>query len=142
MSNLESDYGLAEAAARRKRETRKIANQQAAMLGQQRGSRNLAEIQKQYSRGFQPQVAAYGSRGLMGPNVQSGISLKGLGQYAERLQADLGQETARMQDELTRIQNDEAAAQADLEDYLASLRLQKQRDIIGQALDIKTLASY
>ena len=47
-----------------------------------------------------------------------------------------------MQDELTRIQNDEAASQADLEDYLASLRLQKQRDIIGQAIDIKTLASY
>jgi hypothetical protein len=142
MSNWESDYGLAEAAARRKRETRKIANQQAAMLGQQRGSRNLAEIQKRYSEGYQPKVASYGSRGLMGPNVQSGISLKGLGQYAARLQEDLGSETARMQQELTRIQNEEAAAQADLEDYLAQLRLQKQRDIIGQALDIKTLASY
>mgnify|MGYP003332662722 CR=1 FL=1 len=142
MSDFNSLYAGAEASAIRKRETRKIANQQAAALGQQRGSRNLAEIQKRYSEGYQPKVASYASRGLMGPSVQSGISLKGLSQYAASLQGALGQETARMQDELTRIQNDEAASQADLEDYLASLRLQKQRDIIGQAIDIKTLASY
>ena len=46
MSDFNSLYAGAEASAIRKRETRKIANQQAAALGQQRGSRNLAEIQK------------------------------------------------------------------------------------------------
>lgn len=144
MSDWSSDsaYGFAEATARRRRERTKIANQQAAALGQQRGARNLADIQKRYSEGYQPQVASFGARGLIGPNVSSGITMKGLSDYALSLQKDLGEETARMQDELAAIQLREAEAQNDLEDYLASLRLQKQQDVLSQAIDIKTLASY
>lgn len=142
MSNWISDFGLAEAAAKRRREQTKIANQQAAFLGQQRGQRNLAEIQKRYTEGFQPQVASFGRRGLGGPSVQSGIRTKGLERYAESLQRDLGAETQSLQDELTRIQLNEAQSQADLEDYLAQLRLDKQKSILQDALNIKTLASY
>lgn len=142
MSNWTSDYGLAEASAKRKREVRKTANQQSAFLGQQRGQRNLADIQKRYSEGLQPTVAAYGRRGFGGPSSMSGIRTTGLEKYAESLQKDLGAETRAMQDELSRIQADEAASQADLEDYLAQLRLEKQRAILADALNIKSLASY
>ena len=38
------DYGLTEAAAIRRKQQRSIANTQSAMLGQQRGSRNLALV--------------------------------------------------------------------------------------------------
>lgn len=137
-----SAYGLAEASALRRRNRTKIANQQAAALGQQRGARNLADIQKRYSQGYQPKVASYGARGLIGPNVSSGITLKGLSDYAVSLQKDLGEETARMQDELASIQLREAESQNELDDYLAALRLQKQQDALSQAIDIKTLASY
>lgn len=137
-----SDFGLAEASAKRKREQRKIANQQSALLGQQRGQRNMAEIQRRYSEGLQPTVAGYGRRGLGGPSMGSGIRTRGLEKYAESLQRDLGSETQAMQDELNRVQADEASAQTDLEDYLAQLRLDKQRAILADALNIKSLASY
>ena len=71
MSDLAStfygDYGLAEATARRRRLQESVANQQAARLGQMRGERGISKLTKQYMEGFQPQMAAYGKRGLAGP---------------------------------------------------------------------------
>jgi hypothetical protein len=136
------DFGISEAQARRRRSQRTIANEQAAMLGQQRGQRNLLNIQKQYTEGFQPMVAQYGRRGLGGPNVQSGIRTRGLEKYAEQLQADLGSETSRMNDELRGIAQDETNAQQELEDYLADLRLQKAFAAMQSAMNIKQFAAY
>lgn len=141
-SSWYSSFGLAEASAKRKRETRKIANQQSALLGQRRGQRNLADIQKRYAEGLNPTVGSYARRGLMGASSRSGIATSGLSKYAESLQRELGTESQAMQDELNRIQADEAASQADLEDYLAQLRLDKQRAILSDALNIKSLSSY
>jgi hypothetical protein len=47
-----------------------------------------------------------------------------------------------LQDEQNRIAMAEAQSQADLEDYLAQLRLQKQRDIISSATALKQYAAY
>ena len=46
------NYGLTEADAIRRKQQRSIANTQSAMLGQQRGSRRLADIQRGYVEGF------------------------------------------------------------------------------------------
>ena len=140
--DIYGDYALQEASAIRKRKTRSQALTNAAMLGQQRGQRNMAEIQKRYSEGVQPQVASYGRRGIGGPNVQSGIRTKGLERYAESLQKDLGEESRLLQEELNRIQETEASEQADLNDYLAGLRFEKARKIFTDAMNIKSLASY
>lgn len=136
------DYGVAEAAAIRRRKQQSIANTQSAFLGQLRGQRNLADIQKRYSEGVSPLVSSYGQRGLMGPNVSSGIQVGGLEKYAQRLQTDLGSESQNIQDDLAQLQSREASQQADLEQYLAQLRLQKQSAILQSALNIKSLASY
>ena len=136
------DFGLSEAAQIARRQKRSIANQQAAMLGQQRGSRNIADITKAGIQGFNPQVSAYGRRGLAGPNVQSGIARKGLEDYAAGIQARLGAEQMSMQDELNKIAMSESLDQADLDSYLAEQRLQKQRDIINAATQLKSFSSY
>lgn len=135
-------FGIAEAQARRRRSQRSIANEKASFLGQQRGQRNLLDIQKQYTEGFQPLVASFGRRGLGGPNVQSGIRSRGLERYAEQLQASLGQETERMNEELRGIAQDETNAQQELEDYLADLRLQKALAAMQSAMNIKQFAAY
>lgn len=144
MSNFDmyGDYGLREASAIRKRKVRSQALANSAMLGQQRGQRNMAEIQRRYSEGMQPLVASYGRRGIGGPNVQSGIRTKGLEKYAESLQRELGEESRILQENLNEIQATEASEQADLQDYLAELNFEKSKKIMMDAQNIKSLASY
>lgn len=126
----------------RNRLNQSLANQQAAFLGQQRGSRNLEAIKKSYMEGYQPLLAGYGRRGLGGPAVESGIMRSGLTKYAESMQKDFGTETQNTQDELNRIAMTEAGQQADIEDFLAELRLQKQQDILQSAMTLKGLGAY
>lgn len=136
------DFGVAEAAANRRRKQQSIANTQAAILGQKRGARRITNIQKQYAEGFQPLVSSYGRRGFGGPNVSSGLRTNALEKYATNLQESLGMESENLQTELTDIANREASQQADLENYLANLRLSKQQQVLNDALDIKSMASY
>jgi len=144
MSNFDmyGDYGLREASAIRKRKVRSQALANSAMLGQQRGQRNMAEIQRRYSEGTQPLVASYGRRGIGGPNVQSGIRTKGLEKYAESLQRELGEESRILQENLNEIQATEASEQADLQDFLTELNFEKSKKIMMDAQNIKSLASY
>ena len=58
------DYGMAEASARKRRSATSIANQQAAFLGQQRGTRNIADLTRKLTEGFRPKMASYGQRGF------------------------------------------------------------------------------
>lgn len=136
------DYGMAEASARKRRSATSIANQQSAFLGQQRGTRNIADLTRKLTEGFRPQMAGYGKRGLAGPAVASGIQRKGLERYAADMQRGISDETQALQDEQNRIVMSEATSQADLEDYLTQLRLQKQRDIISSATALKQYAAY
>lgn len=141
-SSFYGDFGVAEAAANRRRKQQSIANTQAAMLGQKRGARRVTNIQKQYAEGFQPLVSGYGRRGFGGPNVSSGLRTNALEKYATNLQESLGMESENLQNELNDIAGLETSQQADLETYLAELRLNKQKQILNDALDIKSMASY
>lgn len=136
------DFGLSEAAARKRRLSQSVANRQAAFLGQQRGQRSLKELTRQLTEGFAPKMAEYGARGLAGPKVASGIQRKGLERYAADWQQKIGEQTQALQDAANQAVLDEAAAQADLEDYINQLRLQKQQSIINAATALRQYASY
>ena len=126
----------------RNRLQQSLANQQAAFLGQQRGKRNIADLKEQYIEGFDPKVSSYANRGLVGPNVQSGIARSGLEKYAQSLQKSLGNETLNTQQALNEIAMAEANQGGDIEDYLAELRLAKQQDILESAMTLKGLGAY
>lgn len=136
------DYGMAEATARKRRATQSIANRQSAQLGQMRGQRSLSKLTQQLTEGFRPKMAEYGSRGLAGPNVKSGIQRAGLSRYAADMQERLGEGTQQLQDEANLAVSQEANAQADLEDYLAQLQLQKKQNVINAATALKQYAAY
>ena len=123
MDAVSGNYGLSEAGAILRRRNRSIANQQAATLGQQRGTRKMSDITKQYTEGFQPKMAQYGRRGLAGPSVTSGIQRSGLEKYATNLQSSLGAETTNLQNELNKISGDEAASESELQQYINDLAL-------------------
>lgn len=136
------DYGMAEASARKKRAKYSIANQQAATLGQQRGTRNIADLTRKLTQGFRPEMAKYGQRNVAGRGISSGIQRQGLERYAADMQRVIGDETQMLQDTQNQFVMNEATQQADLEDYLQQLRLQKQRDIINSATALKQYAAY
>jgi hypothetical protein len=145
MSNISAqygDYGVAANAAIRKRKQQSTANQQSAFFGQLRGSRAITDINENYTKGFQPLVSSFGRRGLGGPNVKSGIRTAGLEEYAKSLQKDLGRETENQNIDFNNLTSTESGQQSDLDSYLADLRLEKSRNIINTAVDIKSLGNY
>ena len=142
MDAVSGNYGLSEAGAILRRRNRSIANTQAATLGQQRGTRKMSDITKQYTEGFQPKMAQYGRRGLAGPNVTSGIQRSGLEQYATNLQSSLGAETTNLQNELNKISGDEAASESELQQYINDLALAKNQRIIDTATALRQLQGY
>lgn len=142
MDAVSGNYGLSEAGAILRRRNRSIANTQAATLGQQRGSRKMSDITKQYVEGFQPKMAQYGRRGLAGPNVKSGIQRKGLEQYATNLQSSLGAESTNLQNELNQISVDEANSESELQQYINDLALAKNQRIIDTATALRQLQGY
>ena len=121
---------------------RSLANQQAALLGQLRGERNIADVRQQGLEGFQPFAATFGERGLATPNVASGIQRKGLERYAAELQKSVGGAEIGLQEELNRIALEEANSQNELQQYIADQNRQKQNDILQTALSLKDLGSY
>lgn len=133
---------LAGARARRQRLAESLANQQAAFLGQMRGKRNIADITRTYTEGYRPVQAAYGQRGLGGPNVKSGIRRRGLAKYAETMQRELGRETENMQNELNNIAATEAAQQSSLDAYLNELQLSKAQQIMADAAALREFQGY
>lgn len=135
------DYGQSVAAQQRRRSQQSIARQQSAFLGQQRGSRRMADLRREYVEGFRPQMEAFGKRGLAGPNVRSGIQRKGLERYAAELQRNLGLEQQSIQDELNQIAMQEAASQAELDSYINELNLRKQQDIIAAATALREMGA-
>ena len=137
-----ADYGMAEATARKRRATQSIANRQSASLGQMRGQRSMAKLTQQLTEGFRPKMAEYGQRGVAGPNVQSGIQRAGLSRYAADMQERLGEGTQQLQDEANMAATQEANAQAELDDYLAQLELQKKQNIINAATALKQYSAY
>lgn len=136
------DYGMAQAAAVKRRALDSIANRQAATLGQWRGTRKLSDLTRQLTEGFRPKMAEYGQRGLAGPNVASGIQRSGLERYAADMQTQLGDLTQQLQDEQNLAVQQEAAQQAALDEYLQQLALDKKQKIINSATALSQYASY
>jgi 3-dehydroquinate dehydratase len=79
---------------------------------------------------------------LAGPNVTSGIQRKGLERYAATMQEQLGDATQQLQDEANLAATQEANEQAQLDDYLAQLELQKKQNVINAATALKQYSAY
>lgn len=136
------DFGLAAAQQRRQRLAQSLANQQAAFMGQTRGRRRIQDITRQYTEQFPRLQAEYGARGFGGPSVKSGIRTRGLEKFAEQFQRDIGDENLALQEELNNIAMLEAGGQADVDNYLNQLRLDKQRQIIESAAALQRFSGY
>ncbi len=82
-------YNPADYEARRRGYTQQYGatgamNAYANFLSQQRGTRERRDMLNQYNEAQPQVVSAYSRRGLLGPNVKSGIFSKGLQDFAKK----------------------------------------------------------
>jgi hypothetical protein len=131
-------FNPAQYEARRRNYTQQYAatgamNSYANFLSQQRATREKTNMMNQYNKA-QPQItSAYARRGLVGPNVQSGIFARGLQDFAKQRaqtlqQFDQGQlETQRGYD-LGEAQRGEA-----FRNQLADMESEKAQTIADSA---------
>ena len=82
-------YNPADYEARRRGYTQQYAatgamNAYANFLAQQRGNRERQGIMEQYNKAQPQVVAGYSRRGMVGPNVRSGLFARGLQDFAKQ----------------------------------------------------------
>jgi len=82
-------YNPADYEARRRGYTQQYAatgamNAYANFLSQQRGTRGRQDMMQQYDKAQPQVVSGYSRRGLVGPNVKSGIFARGLQDFAKQ----------------------------------------------------------
>ncbi len=119
--------------------TDRAQNAYGRFLSQQRGERSLGDLKQGFQRGLPGFKSKFGTRGLAGPGVNSGVMQRSmqnyLGDYAQtygRSQLDAQQEAA---------QYDQAGAQLDAyyNNNLASIEAAKQQEIANSAQAIEAL---
>lgn len=137
-ASIYGDYGDQAAAAIRRRANQTTANQQAVFYGQQRGARALADLALKFKQGFQPQVSNLQRRGLR----SSGITRRALSDYAVGYQRDVDAQRSQTAEELQGLATQDQAAQDQLDEYLAQLRFQKNRDVLATASDISNIGQF
>lgn len=117
-------------------------NAYAQFLSKTRGNRNLKLMQEQYARQAPDVIGSFVRRGMVAPNIRSGVYEKGLQDFA--VQAQRSQQD--LQDELNQQQTMAGLEQADLEaglrSALADIEAQKAREIRNAASTISSFKPF
>lgn len=132
-SFADTSYGLGEAAARRRFEQSGLVRQLSMQnLGQQT-QRQLRDVTSQYRRAAEPQITGFTGRGL----GRSGIFRQAMQDFVSAQQQRLGDIAAGQQAEQASLElQGQQAAQA-LQDELDRLQLERQRQILEGAAQIR-----
>lgn len=137
-ASIYGDYGDQAAAAIKRRANQSTSNQQAVFYGQQRGARALADLAQKFKQGFQPEVSNLQRRGLR----SSGITRRALADYAGQYQRNVDAQQGQTAEELQGLADQDTAAQNTLDEYLAQLRFQKNRDVLATASDLSNIGQF
>lgn len=131
-------YNPADYEARRRGYTQQYAatgamNAYANFLAQQRGNRERQGIMEQYNRAQPQVVAGYSRRGMVGPNVRSGLFARGLQDFAKQRartfsEFDQGQQEQQRSYDLGEAQRLEA-----FKNQLADMESEKAQTIADAA---------
>jgi len=119
--------------------TDRANNAYGRFLSQQRGSRNLSDINTNYQRGLPNVRSGFAQRGLAGPGVNSGAMRRSIGNYLSDYALTYGRAQADAQQEAA--QYDQGGAQMDsyYQQQVAAIQQQKQTEIANTAAAIEAL---
>lgn len=114
-------------------------NAYSRFLGQTRGTRNLADMQKAQEKQTPAFVSSFRQRGIAGPGVRSGIFTKGLQDYANQQFTNMSRAQQDLSNELYGYDLTERQTAADYGSSIADIEAEKNREIAQVAA---TLNSY
>jgi hypothetical protein len=114
----------------------------ARFLAQQRGTRNVANIQRQYEQQAPNVVSGFIRRGLAGPNVRTGVFQKGLQEFARKQYEDVFGAQQDLADQIQGFDLEERQAAANYQAQLADLEMKKQREIAQAAATLNSFKPF
>lgn len=139
LANLNLAYSQKADAYRNQNAAALARNAYSRFLAQQRGDRALYDIRQQTERQVPKLVSGYSRRGLAGPNVQSGVYNKALSDFAKENFDALNRAQQDINQELTGIDFEKTSLNTELENRLAELEMDKQRQIAEAARTLTSL---
>ena len=131
-------YNPADYEARRRGYTQQYAatgamNAYANFLSQQRGNRGRRDMMEQYNKAQPQVVAGYSRRGLVGPNVKSGIFASGLQDFAKQRARNLSEYDQGIAEEQRGYDLGEAQRLEAFRNQLADMESEKAQTIADAA---------
>jgi hypothetical protein len=111
----------------------------ARLLSQQRGARQITDLNKQYADQTPRLMASYGQRNLAGPNISSGIYSRGLQDFAAKQYSDANSLQSRINEQLQKIDLQQTRARESWQNRLADIEMQKQAKIAQTAAQINRM---
>ena len=131
-------YNPADYEARRRGYTQQYAatgamNAYANFLSQQRGTRDRTNMMQQYDKAQPQVVSGYSRRGLVGPNVKSGIFASGLQNFAKQRARSLGEFDQGQQEQQRGYDLSEAQRLEAFRNQLADMESEKAQTIANAA---------
>jgi hypothetical protein len=105
-------------------------------LAQQRGNRQVFDINKQFEKAAPRLVSGYTQRGLAGPGVQSGIYNRGLTDFANQKTEDINTSQMGTAGEIQQSKLGDAQSYADYQAQLAQLEFEKNSNIANTAASL------
>ena len=135
-SFADTNYGLAEASARRRARQANIQNQLGLSDLARRTQRTTRDVTKAYSQAAPQQITGFTGRGL----GRSGIFQRAMKEFVGAQQQRLGDIAAEQQAGQTKLELERQAAAQDLQDYLDQLQLSRQSQILSDAQAIRSMS--
>lgn len=129
-------YGQRKRAAGSQYGARAASSAYSQFLAQQRGNRQVFDINKQFEKAAPGLVNSYTKRGLAGPGVQSGIYSRGLTDFANQKTQDINNSQMDTAGIIQQGQLSDAQSTADYEAQLAQLEFEKNSSIANTAASL------
>lgn len=131
-------YNPADYEARRRGYTQQYAatgamNAYANFLAQQRGNRERRGITEQYEKAQPQVVAGYSRRGMVGPNVRSGLFARGLQDFAKQRARTFSEFDQGLQEQQRAYDLGEAQRLEAFKNQLADMESEKAQTIADAA---------
>jgi hypothetical protein len=137
-TNIGLDYAPKRRAAASQRDASLAMNAFSRMLSQQRGSRDLAKLDKDASRGLEGFGAGYGKRGLR----NSGIFKSASSDYSQDWMQQRNDQLDALRQQMAQYDLQDTQSQTGYQNTLADIELEKQRDILSTAASLQGLRPF
>lgn len=114
-------------------------NQYARFVAQQRGQRQIGDYARQFGRSWPKWSASWGTRGMTGPGVQSGVYSQAMQDYVGDYQRGRNDIMQDYSNNMREYDLNTSRFQAERQRALADIEAAKQREIAMAAYNISAL---